>query len=72
MPDEGKYSYNEAGRRIKAALISYIAGYAGIGSTLKKVPAIVEERWAELAKHLVVEMINAKPASTNEASENVQ
>ena len=32
------HPYNEAGRRLKAALVSYTMGRAGVDSTLKQTP----------------------------------
>ena len=48
--------FNEAGRRLKAALISYQLGKAGVDSTLKKMPDDPGAGWAELAEHLLREM----------------
>ena len=56
MAKKELHPYNEAGRRIKAALVSYQLGRAGVDRTLKEVPEDVGEDWAELAKKLLVEM----------------
>lgn len=48
--------FNEAGRRLKAALISYQLGKAGVDSTLKNMPDDPGPGWAELAEQLLREM----------------
>lgn len=48
--------FNEAGRRILASLVSYQAGRAGVDSTLKQTPAVVDESWAILAEKLLSEL----------------
>jgi hypothetical protein len=47
MPAEKKpdHQYTEAGRRVKAALISYLMGRAGVDRTLKEVPENPGEGW---------------------------
>jgi hypothetical protein len=55
---ERRKPYNEAGRRIKAALISYSLGLAGVDSTLKRIPEDPGEGWAEVAEQLLREMTN--------------
>lgn len=47
------HPFNEAGRRVKAALISYQLGRAGVDRTLKEVPDDPGEGWAELAESLI-------------------
>ena len=54
--DDTKHAYNEAGRRIKAALVSYSLGRAGVDYTLKQMPDIVDLFWCELAQHLLTGM----------------
>lgn len=51
--DERNKPFNEAGRRIKAALISYSLGLAGVDSTLKRLPEDPGEGWAEAAEQLL-------------------
>jgi len=46
------HPYKEAGRRLKAAIISYRLGRAGVDRTLKETPAGPGEGWAELAEQL--------------------
>jgi hypothetical protein len=53
---QSNHPYNEAGRRLKAALISYQLGLKGVDSTLKKMPEIVGEGWAEIAEQLLLDM----------------
>jgi hypothetical protein len=54
---EEKHPYNEAGRRIKAALVSFQLGRAGVDRTLKETPEDAGEGWAELAEQLLYEMV---------------
>jgi hypothetical protein len=54
--DDTKHPYNEAGRRIKAALVSYRLGRAGVDYTLKQMPDIIDPFWCELAEHLLTGM----------------
>lgn len=49
-------SYREAGRRLKAALISYQLGRAGVDRTLKEVSDDPGEGWVELAQILLRQM----------------
>jgi hypothetical protein len=60
---DSKHPYNEAGCRLKAALISYQIGRKGVDSTLKQVPENPGEGWADLAQRLLYDMLNraAKP-----------
>ena len=51
--DDTKHAYNEAGRRIKAALVSYRLGRAGVDYTLKQMPDIADPFWCELAQQLL-------------------
>jgi hypothetical protein len=53
MAEDGNHPFNEAGRRLKAAMISYQLGLAGVDSTLKKLPKIVDDSWAEMAEKLL-------------------
>jgi hypothetical protein len=46
------HPYREAGRRLKAALISYRLGRAGVDRTLKEIPDDPGEGWADLAEQL--------------------
>jgi hypothetical protein len=50
-------SYNEAGRRLQAAVISYQMGYKGVDRILKTTPAVVDESWADLARSLIRHML---------------
>jgi hypothetical protein len=50
------HPFNEAGRRLKAALVSYQLGLTGIDRTLKEMPELVDDPWAELAQSLLTEM----------------
>ena len=47
------HSFNEAGRRVKAAVISYQMGDAGVDRALKGIPDDPGEGWAELAESLL-------------------
>jgi hypothetical protein len=53
---QSSHPYNEAGRRLKAALISYQLGRKGVDSTLKQMPESAGEGWAEIAEKLLREM----------------
>jgi hypothetical protein len=64
---EELHPYNEAGRRIKAALVSYIAGRAGVDRTLKEVPRDAGTGWAELAEQLIRDMIENNASAYNPA-----
>ena len=46
------HPYREAGRRLKAAIISYRLGRAGVDRTLKEIPDDPGEGWAELAERV--------------------
>lgn len=46
------HPYREAGRRLKAAIISYRLGRAGVDRTLKELPDDPGDGWAELAEQL--------------------
>lgn len=48
------HPFNEAGRRLKAAVISYLVGDKGVDRVLDEVPEHVDEWWAELAEELAV------------------
>jgi hypothetical protein len=52
MPQD-QHPYNEAGRRIKAALVSYQMGMKGVDRTLKEMPEYPGDGWAELAEKLL-------------------
>lgn len=54
MAETVLHPFNEAGRRLKAAVISYLLGYKGVDSTLRELPEDVDEWWAELAEELAV------------------
>jgi hypothetical protein len=47
------HSFNEAGRRVKAAVISYQMGDAGVDRALKGIPDDPGEGWAALAESLL-------------------
>ncbi len=64
---EDKHPYNEAGRRIKAALVSFQLGRAGVDRTLKETPEDAGEGWAELAEQLLYEMVMRVGNSYNPA-----
>jgi len=51
------HPHREAGRRLKAALVSYQLGRAGVDRTLKEKPEDPGEGWAELAQHLLTRML---------------
>lgn len=53
---QSNHPYNEAGRRIKAALISYQLGMKGVDRTLKEMPEYAGDGWAELAEKLLRDM----------------
>jgi hypothetical protein len=44
--------YNELGRRLLAAVISYRMGYAVVDRTLKTIPETVHSSWAQLGQDL--------------------
>jgi hypothetical protein len=50
MTDKG---FREAGRRLKAAMISYQMGYKGVDSTLRQVPEDPGDSWTEMAEHIL-------------------
>ena len=56
MAKKKLHPYNEAGRRIRAALVSYQLGRAGVDRTLKEVPEDAGEAWAKLAERLLIDM----------------
>jgi hypothetical protein len=62
MPD---HPCKEAGRRLKAALVSYQLGRAGVDRTLKQVPDDPGEGWAELAQELLTRMALQLDKSSN-------
>ena len=47
--DRKQHPCSEAGRRLKAAMISYHMGYKGVDSTLKTTTVQDGDGWAELA-----------------------
>lgn len=51
-----RHPFSEAGRRLKAAVISYRLGRAGVDSTLKKIPDDPGPGWAELAEQILRDM----------------
>jgi hypothetical protein len=58
----------KAGRRLKAALISYQLGRAGVDRTLKEVPEDSGEGWADLAERLLMQMMLDLSKSPNLSS----
>jgi predicted metal-binding protein len=54
---QNDHPFKEAGRRLKAALISYQLGKKGVDSTLKSAPENPGEGWAELAEQLIMDML---------------
>jgi len=56
MAGKELHAYNEAGRRVIAALLSYQLGRASVDRILKEVPEDVGERWAGVARQFLVEM----------------
>lgn len=65
----------EAGRRIKAALISYCLGLTGVDSTLKRIPEDPGEGWAEIAEQLLKGMFEEtrkSSASPSTGPESIQ
>ena len=61
------HPFNEAGRRLKAALLSYVMGRPGVDATLNEIPKDVGEGWAEMAKHLIDEMVITNTKSNAES-----
>ena len=59
MAERFKHPFNEAGRRIKAAVLSSLLGESGVDRALKELPQEVERDWAELAERLV-RQVNAQ------------
>ena len=57
------HPYNEAGRRLKAALVSYSVGRAGVDYTLKQTPEDAGDDWAELAESLLRGMLEGIPVA---------
>jgi hypothetical protein len=55
------HRYNEAGRRLKAALVSYSMGRAGVDYTLRQTPEDAGDGWAELAESLLRGMLEGLP-----------
>jgi hypothetical protein len=55
--------FREAGRRLKAAMISYQMGYKGVDSTLKQLPEDPGDSWAEMAEHILRGMAAATTES---------
>jgi hypothetical protein len=51
-----KHSYNEAGRKLKAAITSSLLRRKGVDRTLKEMPEIVGHDWVELAERLMRDM----------------
>jgi hypothetical protein len=51
-----KHPYNAAGRKLKAAVMSSMLGLKGVDRTLKELPEIVDDEWAELAEKLMRRM----------------
>ena len=66
---DNKHPYNEAGRRLKAALVSYQAGRKGVDSTLKQTPEDPGDGWAELAERLLVILNNRMVPSLDPSSD---
>ncbi|MEK6397810.1 MAG: hypothetical protein V4734_06970 [Terriglobus sp.] len=54
MKEESRkqHPFSEAGRRLKAAMISYQMRYKGVDSTLKTTTVQDGDGWAELAEQL--------------------
>jgi|GEM_PF-3952221 len=49
---------NDAGRRLVAALLSYVAGHSSIDYTMRKyVPATVAPSWVLIAEDLIAELM---------------
>jgi hypothetical protein len=57
------HPYNEAGRKLKAAVVSSLMRYKGVDSTLKKMPEEIESYWAGLAEALMRQLQEAVAAS---------
>lgn len=47
------HPYSEAGRRLKAALVSYQLGRSGVDYTLRQIPSDPGEEWSKLAEQLL-------------------
>jgi glycogen synthase len=56
LPREGIHPYNAADRKPKAAVVSSLLRQKGVDCTLKEMPEVVGEEWAELARQLMTEM----------------
>jgi hypothetical protein len=54
--DTKAHPFNDAGRRLLAALISYNMDCKGVDSTLKTVPEVVDVFWADAAERLLFAM----------------
>lgn len=63
VADRITHPFNEAGRRLKAAMVSKHAGYVGVDYTLKRTPEVVEEYWAEAAQELSRRLIESAAPS---------
>jgi len=48
-----KHPFNEAGRRIKAAVLSSLTRDKGVDNILEQLPEEVERGWADLGERLV-------------------
>ena len=51
------HPYREAGRRLRAAFVSYRLGRPGVDNTLKRVPYHPGEGWEKLAEDLDRELV---------------
>lgn len=65
MPRKDLHPYNEAGRRLKAALASYVAGHKGVDRMLKREPEDAGSDWGQLAEDLIAVLLRQSAASSS-------
>ncbi len=74
MSKPTKPTFDDLGRRILAALVSYQSGYAGVDSTLKKARnRPIDKTWSQLGEMLLAYLVNetSEPGSGGEALQRV-
>jgi hypothetical protein len=68
--------FEEAGRKIKAAVISSLMRYKGVDRVLKELPEDPGEYWSDLAEHLLrstnVEVVKELHRSQKDSGETIQ
>ena len=68
--------FEEAGRRIKAAVISYLMGYKGVDRVLKEMPEDPGEYWSVVAENLLrnaqAEVVNGAFRPKKDSGETIQ